>query len=368
MARCTLKTIAEYTGLSIPTISQVLNNRTENYSSAATRERIFRAAKTLGYHPNFATKLLRRQRTNTTAILVSTPSSFTEERMLKLQHALIRRLEQKGYANYVGTFGDDVNRNLAMLSELEGRGVEHLIFLGTPFGHQKIFAAAEELGLSCIADTAFAPRYVNNGSHIGAEQIFRYLRSRVKDSFRLVGSAMPSQNMSRLDALRKVWPQYSEAELISRFLYPISEPNLFCPNVEQRLFETGYEAAKALLTKDPGLGAIVFTNDNMALGGGSYLMEPQNEALRKKVILCGYNNDRALDTFPLPIISAESDIETMADSLILHCTDAAPFACECLPKLHLREWDENAVSYPPWHDRVIPIERDAAGNVRNIAL
>lgn len=46
-AKVTLKTIAEHTGLSVPTVSQILNGRDVNYSSAATRERVLKAAREL---------------------------------------------------------------------------------------------------------------------------------------------------------------------------------------------------------------------------------------------------------------------------------------------------------------------------------
>lgn len=63
-APVTLKTVAEYVGLSSGTISLVLNNAPQSSSiPQRTKDRVIAAARELGYRPNLLARALRRQST-----------------------------------------------------------------------------------------------------------------------------------------------------------------------------------------------------------------------------------------------------------------------------------------------------------------
>ena len=55
----TLKDIAAATGLSIPTVSQILNHRSGNYCSEAKCKQVLKVARELGYRQRFADKIQR---------------------------------------------------------------------------------------------------------------------------------------------------------------------------------------------------------------------------------------------------------------------------------------------------------------------
>ena len=63
-----MKQIAEHLGLSLPTVSQVLNNRGQ--LRPETRRRVLRAAVKLGYRPNTAAKAISTGRFNCIALLL----------------------------------------------------------------------------------------------------------------------------------------------------------------------------------------------------------------------------------------------------------------------------------------------------------
>jgi LacI family transcriptional regulator len=65
----TIKQIAETSGFSVPTVSQVLNNKGHLYR-AETRETIFRVARELGYRPNSFRWALRTGRFNNLGLLI----------------------------------------------------------------------------------------------------------------------------------------------------------------------------------------------------------------------------------------------------------------------------------------------------------
>jgi LacI family transcriptional regulator len=71
MKRSTLTDVARATGLSITTISRVLNGKAEEFRiSKASQELIFRTIKSLNYRPNHAAQSLRNSSTHTIGLLV----------------------------------------------------------------------------------------------------------------------------------------------------------------------------------------------------------------------------------------------------------------------------------------------------------
>lgn len=64
----TLKDVAKETGLTVSTVSRVLNNR--GYISDETRKRVYDAMKKLNYRPNEVARSLSKQSTNTIGVIV----------------------------------------------------------------------------------------------------------------------------------------------------------------------------------------------------------------------------------------------------------------------------------------------------------
>ena len=64
----TLKDVAKETGLTVTTVSRVLNNR--GYISEETRKKVYDAMKKLNYHPNEVARSLSKQSTNTIGVIV----------------------------------------------------------------------------------------------------------------------------------------------------------------------------------------------------------------------------------------------------------------------------------------------------------
>lgn len=64
----TLKDVAKETGLTVSTVSRVLNNR--GYISEETRKNVYEAMKKLNYQPNEVARSLSKQKTNTIGVIV----------------------------------------------------------------------------------------------------------------------------------------------------------------------------------------------------------------------------------------------------------------------------------------------------------
>ena len=64
----TLKDVAEASGLTVGTVSRVLNNR--GYISPKTREKVYQVMKELNYQPNETARTLAKQKSNIIGIIL----------------------------------------------------------------------------------------------------------------------------------------------------------------------------------------------------------------------------------------------------------------------------------------------------------
>ncbi|HYG75210.1 MAG TPA: LacI family DNA-binding transcriptional regulator [Planctomycetota bacterium] len=83
----TIREIAERSGLSVPTVSQILNNKGHRYRSE-TCKRVMKAVRELGYRPNSFARAIRMGRFNCVALLLSTEKSksFLPNELLRGVH------------------------------------------------------------------------------------------------------------------------------------------------------------------------------------------------------------------------------------------------------------------------------------------
>ena len=66
----TIKDVAKKAGVSVTTVSRVLNNR--GYISEATRRKVYQAMEDLDYHPNEVARSLFRKKSNIIGLIVPT--------------------------------------------------------------------------------------------------------------------------------------------------------------------------------------------------------------------------------------------------------------------------------------------------------
>lgn len=102
----TIKQIAERAGVSLPTVSHVLNKR--GHFSVSTREKVFAVARDLGYTPNGAARAMRNQKTRYVGVVYLNEAS----RLSAIPHAhfliagVNAGLEAAGYVLCLVRLGD----------------------------------------------------------------------------------------------------------------------------------------------------------------------------------------------------------------------------------------------------------------------
>ena len=332
----TLKIIAERAGLSQSTVSQILNRKSNDFSSEQTRQRVFQLAHELGYKQKFGHKLLRGDKTHTAVILLGMHRIALEEHIQALIMRLLDQLESKGYGAYLVTLDDSEEQNLETLRELTGRGADSFIFLGAPFGVSLLEQYILEQKRTFIGYGAGFSRSIQVDISGSTAEIIRYFLDCGRSNFRIFLGNSPQHDL-RMKGLRDVFPDCSDRELLDR--YWVNLGFLGEHDDIDTFAHIGYEVTKQAFERDPDIDACFYLSDYFAVGGLRYLMETGRQA-GKDVLVAGFNNIHAVRTYPLPVSSGEHDIPQVADALIAEMEQEAPVHRIIPSRTIIRKWGE----------------------------
>lgn len=122
----TIKEVADYAGVSVATVSRVLNQT--GYVSDDLRQRVQEAAARLQYRPSRVAKSLRRQKTETVGVLVP---QLDQPFFSKLTFAIQQRLLGDGYYTLVGSSIEDSEAEAAYIEMLVGQRVDGVVIVPT---------------------------------------------------------------------------------------------------------------------------------------------------------------------------------------------------------------------------------------------
>src|SRR5438132_1608380 len=119
----TMKRVALELGVSITTVSKVLNNQPD--IGPATRARVLKKVEELGYRPNAVARSLTLRRTNTLGVVIpDLMHSFFVEIVAGLESVMSAR----GYALLLCSSGEDAGKERRELEALKQRQVDGLVF------------------------------------------------------------------------------------------------------------------------------------------------------------------------------------------------------------------------------------------------
>ena len=94
----TLKEIAARCNVSIATVSNILNGKSN--VSEETKERILKVVKETGYKPNYMARTLRARKTNTVGLIIDDIGAFSSPLLVE---GILDMLEEKGYKAIIET-------------------------------------------------------------------------------------------------------------------------------------------------------------------------------------------------------------------------------------------------------------------------
>ena len=257
MKRTTIRDIANETGMSITTVSLVLNNRPSKISEA-TKKKVVEAAKRLNYSPNKLAVGLITKKTQTLGLIVSDISNIFFSILAK---GVEQACQREGWSVVLCNSWDLHERDMKLIEVLTGRGVDGIIYcMSSDSDEEKAkesYALLQKNNMPYIeidsdyAGTARHNVFFDNekGGYLAARHLIENGHQRIAC---ITGPNGPDYVSGRIEGYRKALAEAGipyEADLLVEGDYTM---------------ESGIRAAEQLIGKD--FTAVFAFNDMMAFG------------------------------------------------------------------------------------------------------
>ena len=289
----TLRDVSEASGVSEMTVSRVLRNRGD--VSDATREKVLKAAKALGYVPNKIAGALASQRVNLVAVIVPSLSNLVFPEVLG---GISEELEDSGLQPVFGVTNYAPEREEAVLYEMLSWRPSGVIVAGlehTPAAR----AMLENAGIPIVEIMDVDGHPVDSVVGISHRRAgIEIARAIVKAGYRKIGflgTKMPDDHRAR-KRLEGFEAGLAEAgiELADREFYSGGSALL-----------KGREMTETILKRSPDLDFLYYSNDMIGAGGLLYCLDNGID-VPGKLGLAGFNGVELLDGLPVRLATMDA--------------------------------------------------------------
>lgn len=259
----TISDIAKKAGLSVSTVSRVLNNKSQSHRiSRDTAELIIKTAAEMSYRPNAVARSLRLKKTNTIGLVVP---DISNPFFAHITRGIQRAAHGAGYSLVVCDTDEDLRQEVEHVNLLKGKGVDGLIVMpvGLSFDHLKeVYDRGVPIVLldRCIDVLNATSVQVDNhdGAYQAVEHIIKCGHTRIAIIQGLSYTYTSSQRLrGYMDALMAGGVDVDEGLIVGS-------------DFRQ---ENGYIETKLLLRKEDPPTAIFATSDLITLGALQAIFE-----------------------------------------------------------------------------------------------
>ena len=295
----TLKEIAEKCSVSITTVSNILNGKSN--VSEKTKERVLTVIKETGYRPNYMARGLRASKTNSVGIIIDDLTEFSSTGIIDGimsyfdEHHYKAILENLRFYSKWGTkwyhnkgYEDSVQQ---AIDEFESIKVDGIIYVA---GHARsISCIPENMNIPLVISYAFTEQAgISTVEFDDEKAAFDLTNHLIKNGHKkiavIAGTKTNIHTVRRLNGFKKAMKKNGLLIKDSDIKYG----NWYS--------ESGYENAKLLL-EDSDYTAVFCFNDLMAAGVYDYLYE-KKLIPGKDISVAGYDN-RAMSQFLKPALT-----------------------------------------------------------------
>jgi DNA-binding LacI/PurR family transcriptional regulator len=254
----TMKDVAELVGVSIQTVSAVVNNKPG--ITAETRDRVLEAVRQLGYRPYSVARSLRTGQTRTLALIVSDLSNPSFGTMASAAEDYTHRF---GYSLTVHNTHDDVEREANYIQSLTQRWIDGVLYVSAE-DQLSSQTALEQADIPSVAIDRIPENYSGpsvtldnmKAGHIAAQHLIALGHRRIAHI----------SGPTRLRVARERIAGFEEA-LAAQGIIPAArdEGNWTC--------DSGHVAMQRILKQQPPPTALFAANDRMAIGAMQAICE-----------------------------------------------------------------------------------------------
>ena len=308
--RVTIKDVANEAGVSVTTVSIVLNGKGQSVPQI-TQKRILKAVEKLHYTPNYSARSLVTGKTNTVGVIVP---SITNTFFAELVKLLQKKFASRGYDIILSNNEESAKKDLKYISLFSGRNVDGIVFTPSaeslmPENAQNVKNAISKLTIPCL----FLDRYISGYPNVSIDNaksaylLTDYLLNSGHEKIGVVtGPKMLNSSANRLKGLKK---RLAESNIV------LCEQNVFEGQYD---IETGERATERFIDTD--VTAIFAFSDMQAYGVYKKLKE-LGKHVPEDMSVVGFDDnvyssllDKPLTTMRQPLDEiAENTVETMLE-------------------------------------------------------
>ncbi|WP_048000672.1 LacI family DNA-binding transcriptional regulator [Lactiplantibacillus herbarum] len=329
MKKYSIKDIANLSGVSVATVSRVINDN--GRFSEATRKKVLATINETGYQTNFSAKNLRMNKSFSIGILVPDISNYF---FAKLVQTIEEILFNHGYSTVICNTARNADKELAYLKMLESKGIDGLIVISGPKAFDiKQLPAAKNLPFICIdrqPSDQHGTVFIASNHYQGA---FEATEALINNGCQHPVIALHQQISS------------SGIERRNGFIDALKKNNIFFnPEHNQVTIETDHilTTLQAFLKDHPETDGIFAINDTIGIEALTTLLK-MGKAVPEDIKLIGFDDDPQ-DRHSFPTLSSvRQNVDQLAEvsvknllNMITH--EASPESSIIIPvSLVLRE-------------------------------
>ncbi|MBT9255548.1 LacI family transcriptional regulator [Phycicoccus sp. MAQZ13P-2] len=297
----TLRDIADEAGVSISTVSRVLDERTPR-SGNATAQRVREVADRMGYRRNTVASALRRGSTGTIGVVVP---RLTDAVMAMVYEAIERAARARGLFAVVTTSGDDPDDEREAVETLLDRTVEGLVLASVRLDDD----LPERLRTAGVPHVLVIRTDDVSPSSLGDDEMGGWLATRhlLDLGHERIGLVTgPGFASSARDRLRGARRALEEAG--------VEVPEGWVVGDGYRT-EHGIAAAERLFAGPDRPTAVFAANDNLALGVMA-VAHRRRMVVGEDLALVGYNDTPVVANLSVPITSVRVPFDQIATTAL----------------------------------------------------
>ncbi|GIP35195.1 LacI family DNA-binding transcriptional regulator [Paenibacillus sp. J2TS4] len=144
MTRITIKDVAKESGVSIATVSRVLNHK--GYATEEVKQKVYTAVEKLNYQPNAVARSLKIEQTNTIGIIIP---DISNPYFMKISKGIEDVVHSKGYNLIFGSGDESPDKERELLQVLYKKRVDALV-LATSGANEELIRSIQATGTPVI--------------------------------------------------------------------------------------------------------------------------------------------------------------------------------------------------------------------------
>ncbi len=289
----TLRDVSEASGVSEMTVSRVLRNRGD--VSNATRERVLRAAKELGYVPNKIAGALASQRVNLVGVIIPSLSNMVFPEVLG---GISQVLEETDLQPVVGVTDYLPEKEEKVLYEMLSWRPSGVILAGLEHT-EAARAMLNASGIPVVEIMDVDGKAVDSMVGISHRRAGREMAEAIlKAGYRnigFLGTKMPLDHRAR-----KRFEGFTAA--LAKQGVEIAEKEFYSGG---SALAKGREMTEAVLARNPELDFLYYSNDMIGAGGLLYLLEKGYD-IPGQIGLAGFNGVELLQGLPRQLATMDA--------------------------------------------------------------